>query len=290
VKRLFFSLWNVTHTPPPFPTPFQVTWRNYGFSLVNWFKQLSTKLTTSADAGWKISNTIYRWHRYFPQGRERSNPHENYPHTRETCWASCHARRLAQQVALVCGRLTIPFSTSYYHCWANNVARCWMTKIFDKVKPDPTLGARACCDRSEDTTRRLWSHEHPASLWWVQYLNPVCDWSKFMRVFSLVNQRSSVNQWKDSHKYWPITNKVQILNSPKWGWMLVWPEPPRRRPSVTRSSGTQGSLIQHQQPMSTITKDNVRYVGLISGFQALVNGLNARLLPECRPSVSRIWR
>jgi hypothetical protein len=43
--------------------------------------------------------------KYFPQGLERSNPHENYPHTRETCWASCHARRLAQQVALVCGRL-----------------------------------------------------------------------------------------------------------------------------------------------------------------------------------------
>jgi hypothetical protein len=43
--------------------------------------------------------------RYFPQGLERSNLHENYPHTRETCWACCHARRLAQQVALVCGRL-----------------------------------------------------------------------------------------------------------------------------------------------------------------------------------------
>ena len=23
--------------------------------------------------------------KYFPQGLERSNPHENYPHTRETC-------------------------------------------------------------------------------------------------------------------------------------------------------------------------------------------------------------
>ena len=43
--------------------------------------------------------------RYFPQGLERLNPHENYPYTRETCCASCHARRLAQQVALVCGRL-----------------------------------------------------------------------------------------------------------------------------------------------------------------------------------------
>jgi hypothetical protein len=43
--------------------------------------------------------------RYFPQGLERSNPYENYPHTRETCWASCHARRLAQQISLVCGRL-----------------------------------------------------------------------------------------------------------------------------------------------------------------------------------------
>jgi hypothetical protein len=42
--------------------------------------------------------------RYFPQGLERSNPHENYPHTRETCCASCHARPLAQQVFLVCGR------------------------------------------------------------------------------------------------------------------------------------------------------------------------------------------
>jgi hypothetical protein len=32
--------------------------------------------------------------RYFPPGLERSNPHENYPDTRQT-----------QQVALVCGRL-----------------------------------------------------------------------------------------------------------------------------------------------------------------------------------------
>jgi hypothetical protein len=43
--------------------------------------------------------------RYFPQGLERSYSHENYPHTRATCWASCLARRLAQQVALVCGGL-----------------------------------------------------------------------------------------------------------------------------------------------------------------------------------------
>jgi hypothetical protein len=46
--------------------------------------------------------------RYFPQGLERPNPHENYSHTRETCWASCHAtdaRRLAQHVSLVCGGL-----------------------------------------------------------------------------------------------------------------------------------------------------------------------------------------
>jgi hypothetical protein len=62
-----------------------------------------------------------------------------------------------------------------------------------------TLGARASCDR-KDTTRRLWSHEHPASLWWIQYLNSVCDWSKFIRVFSLVNLWASVNQWKDSHR------------------------------------------------------------------------------------------
>jgi hypothetical protein len=103
------------------------------------------------------------------------------------------------------------------------------------------LGARASCDRSEDMTRRLWSHKHPASLWWVQYSNSVCDWSIFMWVFSLVNRWASVNQWKDSHKYWPITNRVQILNSPKWGWMLVWPEPPRRvLTSITRGSGTQG--------------------------------------------------
>ena len=53
-------------------------------------------------ARWKISNTIDIF-------LKRSNPHENYPHTRETCWASCHARRLAQQVALVCGRLNITF-------------------------------------------------------------------------------------------------------------------------------------------------------------------------------------
>jgi hypothetical protein len=46
--------------------------------------------------------------RYFPQGLERSNPHENYPHTRATCWANLLARRLAQQVALVCGVLNEP--------------------------------------------------------------------------------------------------------------------------------------------------------------------------------------
>jgi hypothetical protein len=43
--------------------------------------------------------------RYFPQGLERSNPHENYPHTRATCWANRLARRLARQVALLCGGL-----------------------------------------------------------------------------------------------------------------------------------------------------------------------------------------
>jgi hypothetical protein len=43
--------------------------------------------------------------RYFPQGLERLNPHENYPHTRATCSANRLARRLAQQVALVCGGL-----------------------------------------------------------------------------------------------------------------------------------------------------------------------------------------
>ena len=34
--------------------------------------------------------------RYFPQGLKRTNPHENYPHMREICLASCHAWRLAQ--------------------------------------------------------------------------------------------------------------------------------------------------------------------------------------------------
>ena len=31
----------------------------------------------------KVKNIKHN--RYFPQGLERSNPHENYPHTRETC-------------------------------------------------------------------------------------------------------------------------------------------------------------------------------------------------------------
>jgi hypothetical protein len=99
------------------------------------------------------------------------------------------------------------------------------SQILKLIKCGSTLDSRASCDRSEDTTRRLWSHEHPASLWCVQYLNSVCDWSKFIWVFSLVNLWASVNQWKDSHKFRRITNRVQILNSPKWGWMLVWPEP-----------------------------------------------------------------
>jgi hypothetical protein len=43
---------------------FKVTWRNYGFSLANWFKQLSTSL----------------------------------PHTRATCWAN----RLAWPLAQLC--------------------------------------------------------------------------------------------------------------------------------------------------------------------------------------------
>jgi hypothetical protein len=58
---------------------------------------------------------------YFPQGLERSNPHENYPHTSATCWANRLARRLAQQVALVCGglytveKLEFHFLFSYKH-------------------------------------------------------------------------------------------------------------------------------------------------------------------------------
>ena len=46
--------------------------------------------------------------RYFPQGLESSNPHENYPHTRATlaelaaiCEAP-HIWQLAQQVLLSC--------------------------------------------------------------------------------------------------------------------------------------------------------------------------------------------
>jgi hypothetical protein len=90
---------------------------------------------------------------------------------------------------------------------------------------------------------RLWSQVLPPSLWWVQYLNSVCDWSKFVRAFSLVNQWAAVNRWKDSHKFRPITNRVQMLNSPKWGWMLVWPEPPRRVfTSITAGSGTQDNI------------------------------------------------
>jgi hypothetical protein len=43
--------------------------------------------------------------RYFPQGLERSNPHENY------------ARRLAQQVALVCGGLKVPKGVNVQYCF-----------------------------------------------------------------------------------------------------------------------------------------------------------------------------
>ena len=82
--------------------------------------------------------------------------------------------------------------------------------IHDNHQAWGTLGARALCDRSEGTVWRLWSHKHPASLWWVQYLNSVCGWSKFMRVFSLIDRCSLVNQSKDSHKYWPITNRVHV--------------------------------------------------------------------------------
>jgi hypothetical protein len=59
----------------------------------------------------------------------------------------------------------------------------WFNRLNSDFSGYITLGARASCDRSEDRTRRLWSNEHPASLWWVQYLNSVCDWSKFMWVF-----------------------------------------------------------------------------------------------------------
>jgi hypothetical protein len=82
---------------------FKVTWRNYGFSLANWFKHLSTK-------GWLSSQhpqTLrfftrdvknIKHHRHFPQGIERSNPHENYPHTRETIW-----EKLAELAAVTRG-------------------------------------------------------------------------------------------------------------------------------------------------------------------------------------------
>ena len=60
--------------------------------------------------------------RYFPQGSERSNPHENFdPHTRETCWASFHARWM------VC---------VLFHCWIeNNVHDCGIA-IYLLVKED----------------------------------------------------------------------------------------------------------------------------------------------------------
>jgi hypothetical protein len=90
----------------------------------------------------------------------------------------------------------------------------WFNRLNSDFSGYITLGARASCDRSEDMTRRLWSHEHPASLWWVQYLNSVCDWSKFMWVFSLVNRRSLVNQWKGSHKFRYPKMWVQIPLEP----------------------------------------------------------------------------
>jgi hypothetical protein len=70
----------------------------------------------------------------------------------------------------------------------------WFNRLNSDFSGYITLGARASCDRSEGTTRRE-------------------------------GRRSSLNQWKGSHKFRPITNRVQILNSPKWGWKLVWPEP-----------------------------------------------------------------
>jgi hypothetical protein len=45
------------------------------------------------------------------------------------------------------------------------------------------------------------------------------------------------------NKFRPMINRVQILKSSKWGWMLVWPESPRRvLTSITRGSGIQGTL------------------------------------------------
>jgi hypothetical protein len=74
-----------------------------------------------------------------------------------------------------------------------------------------TLDARASCYRSEDTTRRLWSHERPASLWWVQYLNSVYDWSNLCECFHwltderrLTNEKTHTNldQSQTEFKYW----------------------------------------------------------------------------------------
>jgi hypothetical protein len=75
--------------------------------------------------------------RYFPQGLERLNPHENYPHTRATCWANRLARRLAQQVALVCGGLKIVRYIIYLPCF----------KVFDTAHSCPLgilIGGSGC--------------------------------------------------------------------------------------------------------------------------------------------------
>jgi hypothetical protein len=51
--------------------------------------------------------------RYFPQSLERSNPHENYPHTRATCWAN----RLAIAVFSL---LSVSFNqTTFYSTWSS---------------------------------------------------------------------------------------------------------------------------------------------------------------------------
>jgi hypothetical protein len=96
----------------------------------------------------------------------------------------------------------LPASTFNYEISLKIPCRSWS---FD------TLGARASCDRSEDTTKRLWSHEHPASLCEFniltlfvigQYLCESFHWLTDER--RLANERTRINldQSQTDFKYW----------------------------------------------------------------------------------------
>jgi hypothetical protein len=66
------------------------------------------------------------------------------PHTRATCWANRIARRLAQQVALVCGQFS----------WGFNLSRPWgkylLCLIFFASRGLKNLSVCGCCELSAE--------------------------------------------------------------------------------------------------------------------------------------------